>query len=90
MLIMERLCVVILLIILLSSGLAVIYAKYNSRLVFIEIQKAEQELDRLEVLWGRLTLEERMLAEHNRVEKIARKTMGLVELERKSIVYIKL
>ncbi len=88
---MERLCVVILLIIiLLSSGLAVIYAKYNSRLVFIEIQKAEQELDRLEVLWGRLTLEERMLAEHNRVEKIARKTMGLVELERKSIVYIKL
>jgi len=82
--------VVILLIILVGSGLAVIYAKYNSRLVFIEIQKAEQELDRLEVLWGRLTLEERMLADHNRVEETARKTMGLVELERKSIVYIKL
>jgi len=75
---------------LVGSGLAVIYAKYNSRLVFIEIQKAEQELDRLEVLWGRLTLEERMLADHNRVEETARKTMGLVELERKSIVYIKL
>jgi len=87
---MERMCVVGLLIILASSGLAVIYAKYNSRLVFIEIQKAEQELDRLEVLWGRLTLEERMLADHNRVEKIAIKTMGLVEPERKSIVYIKL
>ncbi len=82
--------VVILLIMLVGSGLAVIYAKYNSRLVFIEIQKAEQELDRLEVLWGRLTLEERMLADHNRVEETARKTMGLVELERKSIVYIKL
>jgi len=75
---------------LVGSGLAVIYAKYNSRLVFIEIQKAEQELDRLEVLWGRLTLEERMLADHNRAEEVARKTMGLVELERKSIVYIKL
>jgi len=87
---MERMFVVILLIILVGSGLAVIYAKYNSRLVFIEIQKAEQELDRLEVLWGRLTLEERMLADHNRVEESARKTMGLVELERKSIVYIKL
>jgi len=87
---MERMFVVILLIILVGSGLAVIYAKYNSRLVFIEIQKAEQELDRLEVLWGRLTLEERMLADHNRVEETARKTMGLVELERKSIVYIKL
>lgn len=87
---MERMFVVILLIILVGSGLAVIYAKYNSRLVFIEIQKSEQELDRLEVLWGRLTLEERMLADHNRVEETARKTMGLVELERKSIVYIKL
>ncbi len=87
---MERMFVVILLIMLVGSGLAVIYAKYNSRLVFIEIQKAEQELDRLEVLWGRLTLEERMLADHNRVEETARKTMGLVELERKSIVYIKL
>jgi len=87
---MERMFVVVLLIMLVGSGLAVIYAKYNSRLVFIEIQKSEQELDRLEVLWGRLTLEERMLAEHNRVEDTARKTMGLVELERKSIVYIKL
>jgi cell division protein FtsL len=87
---MERMFVVILLIILVGSGLAVIYAKYNSRLVFIEIQKAEQELDRLEVLWGRLILEERMLSDHNRVEETARKTMGLVELERKSIVYIKL
>ncbi|MBE0469337.1 MAG: cell division protein FtsL [Methyloprofundus sp.] len=87
---MERMFVVVLLIMLLGSGLAVIYAKYNSRLVFIEIQKSEQELDRLEVLWGRLTLEERMLAEHNRVEETARKSMGLVELDRKSIVYIKL
>lgn len=87
---MGRISVVFLLIILIGSGLGVIYAKYNSRLVFIEIQKAEQELDRLEVLWGRLILEERMLAEHNRVEEAARKTMDLVELERKSIVYIKL
>ncbi|MDF1582875.1 MAG: cell division protein FtsL [Methyloprofundus sp.] len=87
---MERMFVVVLLVMLLGSGLAVIYAKYNSRLVFIEIQKSEQELDRLEVLWGRLTLEERMLAEHNRVEETARKKMGLVELDRKSIVYIKL
>ncbi len=87
---MGRMFVVVLLIMLVGSGLAVIYAKYNSRLVFIEIQKAEQELDRLEVLWGRLILEERMLAEHNRVEEAARKTMGLVELERKSIVHIKL
>ena len=87
---MQRVIVVVLLFILVSSGLGVIFSKYNSRLVFIEIQKTEQELDRLEVRWERLTLEERMLAEHNRVEKIARKKMGLMELDRKAIVYIRL
>jgi len=88
--VVERISIVLLIVLLVVSGIKVIDAKYDSRLVFIEVQKAEQELDRLEVLWGRLTLEERMLAEHNRVERIARKSMGLVVLERKSIVYIKL
>ncbi len=87
---MQRVIVVVLLFVLVGSGLGVIFSKYNSRLVFIEIQKTEQELDRLEVRWERLTLEERMLAEHNRVEKIARKKMGLIELDRKAIIYIRL
>lgn len=87
---MERIFLSVLLVILIGSGLAVIYGKYNSRLIFIEIQKTEQELDRLEVRWERLTLEERMLSEHNRVEKAARKKMGLIELDRKAIVYIQL
>ncbi|GAW86628.1 cell division protein FtsL [Bathymodiolus platifrons methanotrophic gill symbiont] len=86
---MQRVLVVMLLVVLVGSGLAVIFSKHNSRLVFIEIQKTEQELDRLEIRWERLTLEERMLSEHNRVEKIARKKMSLVELERKAIVYIR-
>ncbi len=88
---MKTLSIVIGLVLVLSgSGLAVIYAKYHSRLLFIEIQKAEQELDRLEVRWERLTIEERMLADHNQVEKKARNAMGLVELDRGAIIYIKL
>ncbi|NOQ13020.1 MAG: cell division protein FtsL [Methyloprofundus sp.] len=85
-----RILVAVLLVVLTGSGLAVIYSKHESRLVFIEIQKAEQELDRLEVRWERLILEERMLSDHNRVEKASRKNMGLIELNRESIVYIKL
>ncbi|RLA26229.1 MAG: cell division protein FtsL [Gammaproteobacteria bacterium] len=87
---MQRITVAILLVLLVASGLAVIFSKHNSRLVFIEIQKTEQDLDRLEIRWERLTLEERMLSEHNRVEKIARKKMQLKELDRKAIVYIRL
>ena len=73
-----------------ASGLAVIYAKHHSRLLFIEIQKTENELNLLEVRWERLILEEKMLSEHNRVENKARKSMGLVDLDRKEIVYIQL
>ena len=87
---MHRVLVFVLLLILTASGLAVIYAKHNSRLVFIDIQKTEQELEQLEVTWERLTLEEKMLSEHNRVEKKSRKSMGLIDLDRKAIVYIKL
>ncbi len=72
------------------SGLNVIYSKYESRKAFIEIQKAEQALDQLEVSWERLTLEEKMMSGHNRVEQIARKKMKLIFLDRKAIVYIKL
>lgn len=87
---MQRMIVMALLLMLVSSGLGVILSKYNSRLIFIEIQETEQELDWLQVRWDRLTLEERMLAEHNRVEKISRKNMHLIELDRKAIVYIQL
>lgn len=87
---MQKFILTMLVVGLVTSGLAVIFSKHNSRLVFIAIQKTEQELDKLEVRWERLTLEERMLSEHNHVEKIARKKMGLIELDRKAIVYIRL
>ena len=87
---MMRGLVVLLLIILIASGLMVIYAKYNSRLIFIEIQKARHELGSLEVEWERLMLEESMLSEHNRVEQIGRSDMELINVKRKDIRYIKL
>jgi len=82
--------IVAMIMVLVSSGLAVIYGKYQVRLIFVEIQQVEQELDHLEMRWERLTLEEKMLSEHNRVEKIARKKMRLVEPNRKDIIYIQL
>ena len=57
---MPRIIVALLVLILVGSGLGVIFSKHQSRLVFIAIQKTEQELDRLQIRWERLTLEERM------------------------------
>ena len=74
---------------LLLSALAVIYSKYYSRLVFIEIQKQERALDQYEVEWGQMQLELTMLAEQNRVELVAREKLKLFMPPREKIIYIK-
>ena len=74
---------------LLLSALAVIYSKYYSRLIFIEIQKQERALDQYEVEWGQMQLELMMLAEQNRVELVARQQLKLVMPLREKIIYIK-
>lgn len=74
---------------LMISGIAVIYSKYQSRLLFIEIQKKEKELDDYEVEWGRLQLELTTLTEENRVEIEARTRLMLTLPAQDKIIYIK-
>ena len=74
---------------LLLSALAVIYSKYHSRLIFIEIQKYERALDQYEVEWGQMQLEQMMLVEQNRVELVAREKLKLVMPLREKIIYVK-
>jgi cell division protein FtsL len=74
---------------LLLSALAVIYSKYDSRLIFLEIQKQERALDQYEVEWRQMQLEQMMLVEQNRVELGAREKLKLVMPLREKIIYIK-
>lgn len=89
MAISRYIAVSVLIIALLVSALAVIYSKYQSRLIFIEIQKQERALDQYEVEWGQLQLELTTLAEQNRVEQVAKEQLKLVMPLREKIVYIK-
>lgn len=81
--------VIVLGIVLLITALAVIYSKYCSRLLFIEIQKQERELDQREVEWGQTQLELTTFAEQNRVELVAREKLKLVLPLHEKIIYIK-
>jgi cell division protein FtsL len=76
-------------IVLLLTALAVIYSKYYSRLMFIEIQKQERALDQYEIQWGQMQLELMMLAEQNRVELKAQEELKLIMPLREKIIYIK-
>lgn len=73
----------------LISALAVIISKYQSRLIFIEIQKQETMLDNYEVEWGQLQLELTMLTEENRVERVAKDQLKLRMPIREKIIYVK-
>ncbi len=75
--------------VLLLSALSVIYSKYYSHLLFIEIQKQERDLDHYEIEWGQMQLELSMLAEQNRIELMARDHLRLIMPLREKIIYIK-
>ena len=74
---------------LLLTALDVIYSKYYSRLMFIDIQKQEKALDQYEIQWGQMQLELKMLAEQNRVELKAQEELKLMMPLREKIIYIK-
>lgn len=79
----------VLLTVLLLSCLAVVYSKFYSRKIFIEIQKQERALDQYEVEWGQMQLELTMLGEQNRLELVAKEELKLVMPIREKIIYIK-
>ena len=79
----------ILIAMLMLSAIAVIYSKYQSRQLFIEIQQKEKQLDDYEVEWGRLQLELTTLTEENRIEIEARRRLMLTLPTQNETVYIK-
>lgn len=85
----KNLLLTLLIIMLVLSAIAVIFSKYQSRLIFMEIQKKEKELDDYEVEWGRLQLELTTLTEENRVEIEARNRLLLTLPPQDKIIYIK-
>lgn len=61
----------------LISALASVYAKHQSRKLFVEMQTLVAERDRLEMDWGRLQIEQSTQANHARVENIARERLSM-------------
>ncbi|QFY42029.1 cell division protein FtsL [Candidatus Methylospira mobilis] len=78
-----------LLLMILASAMAVVHAKYRSRMLFAEVQRIEQELEGYEVEWGLLQLEQNTWAEHSRIEGLARSKLGMALPSRNAITYVK-
>lgn len=61
----------------LISGLGVVYAKHESRRLFVQLQQLHKQQDDMNAEWGRLQLEQSTWATHGRIERIAREKLDM-------------
>ena len=62
-----------------ASGIWIVGVEHRSRQLFIETESLNRELDRLQVEWGRLQIEQGMYATHSRIEPLVRQRLQLTE-----------
>jgi cell division protein FtsL len=79
----------VLVVVAVISALGVVYAKHQSRKLFVELNALEKERDRLNVEWGQLQLELNTWAAHGRIENKARKSLGMTGIEHDKVIFIK-
>lgn len=72
----------------LVSSVAAVYARHESRQLFVELQSLVNDRDRLNIDWGRLQIEQSTWASPGRVEQMARTRlrMGVPDPSRVVIV----
>ena len=76
----------LLIVMLISSAVSVVYARHESRKLFVGLQQLERERDNLNIEWGRLQLEQGAWSSHGRIERIAREKLEMRIPEGSSMV----
>ena len=71
------------------SALAVVYAKHQSRKLFIELQTLQKSRDDMAIEWGQLQLEQSTWATHGRIEGTAGAKLGMEIPEPNQVVVLK-
>jgi cell division protein FtsL len=71
-----------------SSAIAVVVTRHESRTLFVELQALERERDRMNEEWGQLQLEQATWGTHARVEEIAHSRLQMVPPQPKSTVMV--
>ncbi|MGH8110477.1 MAG: cell division protein FtsL [Rhodanobacteraceae bacterium] len=72
------LAVGVLLLAVVATGIAVVWARQQDRVDFVELMKLQNRRDALNVEFGRLELEQATWASPSRIEQIARGQLGMI------------
>ena len=78
----------VLIVLMMISAFGVIYAKHQSRKLFVELQALHKARDNMDIEWGQLQLEQSTLATHSRVEGTAGAKLGMVIPEASQVVIL--
>lgn len=64
-------------VLLVGCALLLVNSQYQARRLFIEIERAQVRKEKLDAEWDQLQYELSALADHSRVDRIARSTLGM-------------
>ena len=71
-----------------ASGIWIVDVEHRSRQLFIETEGLSRELDRLQIEWGQLQIEQSTLGTHSRIEALARQRLHLTEPSDNQLVVV--
>lgn len=71
-----------------TSAVAVVYTKHESRKLFVELEALTQERDELNIEWSQLQIEQSTWATHARIEQVATDNLSLVRPDSTEIFVI--
>lgn len=85
---MVRLCLILALM-LMVSALFLVTARFQSRLLYIQLDRQEDLARQLDTDWRRLQLERAELARHARIDDIARNELNMISGSPDRTLYIR-
>jgi cell division protein FtsL len=65
---------------LIACGITLVNARYQSRHLFIELERLQQQSRQLDIDWAQLQLDQSTLGKNERIEQIARTQLNMTPL----------
>ena len=71
---------IVLTVALVGCALSLVNAQYQSRRLFIELERSQAEAKQLDIEWAQLQLDQSTLGKHARIEANARRDLSMVSV----------
>ena len=85
---LELACALVLAALVVASGIWIVNVEHRSRQLFMAAEEQSRELDRLQIDWGRLQIEQSTWATHARIEALARQRLHLTVPDEEGLVVV--